>query len=167
MIAADSSRRGSVLQIMRLWRFSVFPCWLSTKRENLKVTALPRSRARPPNDSLSIISKNKHVSHKLSCSSPQLPNNKRSLVPGASCPSHFNDCRCRYVKVLYEICIKRCKGRSCRTGWVWTDCLITSWKPPPPIPDQAIRLCFQGEFGGFFIFYTKLLQPIEINDSRG
>jgi hypothetical protein len=48
MIAADSLRRGSVLKLMRLWRFPVFPRWLSTERENLKITAPPRSRARPP-----------------------------------------------------------------------------------------------------------------------
>jgi hypothetical protein len=48
MIAMDSLRRGLVLKIMRLWRFPVFPRWLSTKKENLKITAPPRSRARPP-----------------------------------------------------------------------------------------------------------------------
>jgi hypothetical protein len=98
MIAADSSRRGSVLKIMRLWHFPVFPCWLSTKRDNLKITALFKSRARPPMTHSQLFLR----TDRCPTNSPaphQLPNNERSLVPGASCSSHFNNCRCRYVKI--------------------------------------------------------------------
>jgi len=74
-------------------------------------------------------------------SSPHLPNNERSLVPGASSSSSLVDNRLCKIYNEYEICKMQyaiCKGRVLPDRLGLNQCFI-DWKTPSPDPGSAIR----------------------------
>jgi hypothetical protein len=66
-------------------------------------------------------------------SSPHLPNNKRSLVPGASSSSSLDISRMCKVYNEYETCNMQREGPAGRAGF---ELMFIDWKPPPPISDR-------------------------------
>ncbi len=71
-------------------------------------------------------------------SSPHLPNNKRSLVPGASSSSSLDNSRLCKIYIEYEICNMQyaiCRGSVLSDGLGLNQCLLIG-KNPPLIPDR-------------------------------
>jgi hypothetical protein len=80
-------------------------------------------------------------------SSPHLPNNKRSLVPGALSSSSHNNSRMSKLYNECAICNMQRKGFAGRAGF---ESMFIDRKPPPPIPDHLFDL-LPGWVWGFLL----------------
>ncbi len=99
-------------------------------------------------------------------SSPHLPNNERSSVPGASSSSLLDNSMMCKVYNEYEICNIQRVGLAGRAGF---ESMFIDWNPPSPIPDWLSDM-LPGWVLGFFTFFelesSRLLSRRVLSEER-